>query len=299
MQKRHLAAVAAIVVLALLGVRAQQPSAAPPPADGKVRLIIQGDDMGVGHGINVATIDAYRRGVLRSANVIVTGSWVPEAARLLNAHPEIDAGVHLALTSEWENVKWRPLTTAPSLVDAHGYFFPLVVPRPGYPAGSSMKDARLDHGEVERELRAEITLARTLIPHLTYTWEHMGFGMVAPEVRAIVQRLTREYGLVTPGPDTGVQYLRGVWERADTSAVRARKLAARLQALEPGTWLMVEHAATNTPEMQAFGHAGYEDVAADRQAVLDAWTSAEVRAAIDARGIELTSLRDVLRTTRR
>jgi hypothetical protein len=162
-----------------------------------------------------------------------------------------------------------------------------------------MKEARLDLGEVERELRAQIRLAKQLIPHLTYTWEHMGFGMVAPEVRAIVQRLTREHGLVTPGPDTGVSYMRGVWERADTGAVRARKLAARLRALEPGTWLMVEHAATDTPEMQAFGHAGYEDVARDRQAVLDAWTSPEVRAAIEARGIELTSLRDIRKASQR
>ncbi|MGI8672171.1 MAG: hypothetical protein ACR2LU_06150 [Luteitalea sp.] len=59
--------------------------------------------------------------------------------RLLNAHPEIDAGVHLALTSEWENVKWGPLTAAPSLVDANGYFFPIVTPvrhfRPGRASG--------------------------------------------------------------------------------------------------------------------------------------------------------------------
>ena len=58
---------------------------------------------------------------------------------------------------------------------------------------------------------------------------------------------------------------------------------------------MVEHAATSTPEMQAFGHAGYEHVAADRQAVLDAWTSPAVQDAIAARGIELTSLREVLK----
>jgi predicted glycoside hydrolase/deacetylase ChbG (UPF0249 family) len=277
----------------LVSVAAQTP--VPPAADGKVRLIIQGDDMGVGHGINVATIEAHTRGVLKSANVIITGSWVPEAARLLNAHPEIDAGVHLALTSEWENVKWRPLTTAPSLVDAHGYFFPTVVPRPGAPAGTSMREARLDLGEIERELRAQIVLAKALIPHLTYTWEHMGFGSVSPDVRAIVRRLTKEHGLVTPGPDNGVSFLRRVWDNTDSGAVRARKLAAALQALTPGTWLMVEHAATDTPEMRAFGHAGYEHVAVDRQAVLDAWTSAEVRAAIDARGIELTSLREALK----
>ena len=280
--------------VAMLGIALVVGPRAQAPADQRIRLIVQGDDMGVAHGINVATIAAAERGVLRSANVIMTGQWVPEAARLLNAHPEIDAGVHLALTSEWTDVKWRPLTEAPSLVDAHGYFFPTVFPRPGQAPGTSVKEAPLDLGQVERELRAQITLARRLIPHLSYTWEHMGFGAVAPEVRAIVQRLTKEFGLVTPGPDHGVSFLRGVWVRADTGRERARKLAAALRDLGPGTYVMVEHAATDSPEMRAFGHPGYEDVAIDRQAVVDAWTSAEVAAAVAERGIELTTLRQVL-----
>lgn len=287
----------ALVVMLLAGAIAI-PLAQPAPS-GPVRIIIQGDDMGAGHGINVATIEAYQKGVVRSANVIMSGNWVPEAARLLNANPAIDAGVHLALTSEWENVKWRPLTTAPSLVDGFGYFFPTVAPRPGMPAGSSMREAALDLGEVEREVLAQIQLAKKMIPHLTYTWEHMGFGSVSPEMRAIVQRLTKAHGLVTPGPDTGVSFLRQVWVRADTGATRAQKLADRLRTLTPGTWLMVEHAATDTPEMRAYGHVGYEDVAVDRQAVLDAWTSPVVREAIASRGIEVTNLRDVMKGSAR
>ena len=287
-----------VVAVAMLGVALVAVVSAQPLADRRIRLIIQGDDMGVAHGINVATIEAYQRGVLRAANVIVTGQWVPEAARLLNAHPEIDAGVHLALTSEWTDVKWRPLTQAPSLVDAQGYFFPTVVPRPGMPPRRSIREANPDPGEVERELRAQIVLAKQLIPHLTYTWEHMGFGGVAPEVRSIVQRLTREYGLVTPGPDHGVTFMRGVWSRSDTGPERARKLAAALRALGPGIHLMVEHAATDSPEMRGFGHPGYEDVATDRQAVLEAWTSGDVTAAVAERGIELTTLRQVLATPR-
>jgi hypothetical protein len=68
----------------------------------------------------------------------------------------------------------------------------MVHPRPGLPAGSSIKEASVNLGEVERELRAQIELAKKLIPHLSYTWEHMGFGSVSPDVRAIVTRLTAE-----------------------------------------------------------------------------------------------------------
>ena len=45
--------------------------------------------------------------------------------------------------------------------------------------------------------------------------------------------------------------------------------------------------------MRAFGHAGYEWVAADRSAVLEAWTSPKVREVITRRGIKLTSYRDL------
>jgi predicted glycoside hydrolase/deacetylase ChbG (UPF0249 family) len=266
-------------------------SAFQPPS-GEIRLIVKGDDMGAAHGINVGTIEAYTKGVLTTTNVIVPGPWMPEAARLLAEHPDLDVGVHLALTSEWENVKWRPLTHAPSLVDANGHFFPTVGPRPGFPPGMSIKEAGPDLDEVERELRAQLDQARRLIPRITYTWEHMGFGSVSPEVRAIVKRLSAEYGLIVP-MDVGVQSVGRVYESKDPGHVKAEKLAARLEALAPGLWLHIDHASTDDAEMQAIGHVGYEWVAADRRAVLAAWTSPRVREVIQRKGITLVSYRDL------
>ena len=268
-------------------------AASQPPA-GPIRLIVQGDDMGVAHGVDVATIEAYKNGILRSANVIVTGPWLPEAAQFLKDNPGIDAGVHLALTSEWSAVKWRPLTHAPSLVDEHGFFYPMVWPRDDFPPNTSLKTASPDLGEIERELRAQIELAKAMIPQVTYTWEHMGFGGLSPELRPLVAKLTREYGLVTPGPEIGVQILGGVWQGTDSAEVRIDKLVAKLEALGPGTWLMVDHAAIDSPETRAIGHPGYEYVAADRSAVLAAWTSPKVMDAIKRRGIQLTTYRDIL-----
>ena len=265
--------------------------AATQPA-GDIRLIVKGDDMGAAHGINVATIDAFTKGVLTTTNVIVPGPWMPEAARLLQQHPDLDVGVHLALTSEWENVKWRPLTHAPSLVDANGHFFPIVSPRPGFAPGTSIREATPNLEEVEREVRAQLEQAKRLIPRITYTWEHMGFGSVSPDVRAIVNRLSKEYGLIVPA-DIGVQRIGRVYESQDTGAEKARKLAARLETLEPGLWLHIDHASTDDEEMRAFGHLGYEGVAADRRAVYEAWTSPLVREVIERRAITLTSYKDL------
>ena len=258
-----------------------------------IRLIVQADDLGAAHGINVASLQAYTDAIVRTANVIVPAPWTPEAVALLRDHSELDAGVHLAITSEWSAIKWRPLTTAPSLVDARGYFFPMVWPNDKLPAKSSLKEnaPRLD--EIERELRAQIEYAKREIPQLTYTWNHMGFDALAPEVRALTGRLTKEYGLVTP-LDIGVQFADQIYDGADTGAAKAAKLAAKLEGLGPGTWLIVDHAATDTPEIRAIGHPGYENVAADRSAVLEAWTSAAVKEVVRRRGIVLTNYRALL-----
>ena len=258
----------------------------------EIRLIVKGDDMGAAHGINVATIDAYKRGVLTTTNVIVPGPWFPEAARLLKENPGLDVGVHLALTSEWENVKWRPVTHAPSIVDVDGYFFPIVQPRAGFPPNSSIKESAWKLDEVERELRAQLTLAKRHIPQATYTWNHMGFTSVSPDVANLVGRLSREFGLLVPS-EAGVRMIGRVYESKDSGAVKADKLAARLEALGPGLWEHIDHAATDDPEMRAVGHAGYDWVAADRSAVFEAWTSPKVRDVITRRGIRLTSYRDL------
>lgn len=262
------------------------------PAPTEIRLIVKGDDMGAAHGINVATIDAYKTGVLTTTNVIVPGPWFLEAARLLRENPGLDVGVHLALTSEWSDVKWRPLTHAPSIVDPDGYFFPLVQPRAGAAPNTSIKESAWKIDEIERELRAQLTMAKRHLPQATYTWNHMGFTSVSPDVAALVLRLSKEFGLLVP-TEIGVQFLRGVYESKDTGAVKADKLAAKLETIGPGLWEHIDHAATDDPEMRAIGHLGYEWVAADRSANLAAWTSPKVREVIQRRGIKLTSYRDL------
>ncbi|HEY3738619.1 MAG TPA: ChbG/HpnK family deacetylase [Bryobacteraceae bacterium] len=265
---------------------------------GEIRLIVKGDDMGAGHGIDVATIDAYKHGVLTTTNVIVPGPWFLEAAKLINENPGLDVGVHLAITSEWDVVKWRPLTCAPSIVDEDGYFFPSVGPRPNFPPKTSIKEAPWKLDEIERELRAQITTAKRHIPQVSYTWNHMGFISLAPEVKDLVSRLSKEYGLLVP-QELGIQMIVGAYNPQDSGEVKAAKLAAKLETLTPGLWLNIDHAATDTPEIRAFGHKGYEWVAADRSANHDAWTSAKVREVIERKGIKLTNYRELARERQR
>lgn len=265
----------------------------PAVRDQRTRLVVKGDDMGAGHGVNVATIDAHRRGILTTTNVIVPGAWFPEAVRLINENPTLDVGIHLALTSEWTNVKWRPLTFVPGLVDLDGYFPSAVHPREGYPAGASLEESAWTLEQIEQELRAQLELGLRHLPQATYTWCHMLFPTIDPSVALLVARLTAEYGLLEP-VDVGIQPVRAVYDGVDSGPVKAAKLAERLEMLEPGLWLHIDHAGTDDPEIRAFGHPGYENVAADRSANVYAWTSPSVREVIDRRGIQLTSYREIV-----
>ncbi len=254
---------------------------------GEVRLIVQGDDMGAAHGINAGTIKAYREGILRATNVLTPAPWMSEAAQMLKENPGLDVGVHLTITSEWDTLKWRPLTIAPSLVDENGDFFRLVWPRPASPSAPELKR---NLTEIEKELRAQIELGKRMCPQVSYMSTHMGFAGLSPEIRAIVDKLAQEYRLAASTRELGVQSLGRVWNVNDPADVRAEKLAAKLMGLGPGTYLTVEHCATDTPEIQAMGL----DVAADRSAVVAAWTHPKVLDAVRKRGIKLTSYRELI-----
>ena len=202
---RYLSLVPVLTLIALGTAQAQTPPA--PPAAKRIRLLIQGDDMGAAHGMNTATIRAYKEGILRSTNVIVPGPWFPEAVELLAQNPGLDVGVHLCLTSEWQGLKWRSLTQAPGLVDADGYFFPMVFPEKGLPRHTSLKEADPRTEDVERELRRQIEVARRHIPHLSYLSSHMGFPALNPAWRDLLQRISNDTGIPLMENQKGLNYL--------------------------------------------------------------------------------------------
>ncbi|MFK7844148.1 MAG: ChbG/HpnK family deacetylase, partial [Rhodothermales bacterium] len=100
------------------------------------RLIVRGDDMGYAHAGNVALIQSYKEGIMTSVEVLVPAPWFPEAVKMLAENPGLDVGIHLTLSSEWDNIKWRPISDSPSLTDADGYFYPMIYPNENYPARS-------------------------------------------------------------------------------------------------------------------------------------------------------------------
>jgi hypothetical protein len=258
-----------------------------------ISLIVRADDIGSSHTANLACIKAWKEGIARSVEIMVPCPWFNEAVRMLNDNPACDVGVHLTLTSEWSSIKWRPLTHCPSLVDEQGNFFPMVWPNKNFPAGSSLRESNPKIDEIEAELRAQIKLALKKIKNVTHLSSHMGFTGLDPAINDLVQKLAAEYKL--PIDILNVKHAPGMGDGKNTSATKEDVLAETLANLTPGLWLLVDHPGLDTPEMQAIGHVGYEDVAADRAAVTKAFTSPKVMKIIADRHINLISYADALR----
>lgn len=261
------------------------------PGKGAIKLVVRADDIGSCHAANVACIQVYREGIARSVEVQAPCPWFNEAVKMLRENPGYDVGVHLTLTSEWENYKWGPLTQSPSLVDEQGHFYPMTSQRSDFPPKTGFLECGWKIEEVEKELRAQIELAKKMIPQVSHLSSHMGTPTCTPQLRALVAKLAKEYKLPIETP--GAQYLR--WA-ADSKATAEQREAALVKALEevgPGTWIVIEHPGLDTPEMQAMGHKGYWEVAAHRDAVTKSFTSPKVKEVIKRRGIQLVSYRDL------
>jgi predicted glycoside hydrolase/deacetylase ChbG (UPF0249 family) len=229
---------------------------------------------------------------MTSVELMVPCAWFPEAARMLNENPGLDVGVHVTLTSEWEGIKWRPVTSAPSLTDADGYFYPTIWPRKGAAAGTALRDAGWKIEEVEKEIRAQIELAKRKVPRVSHLSFHMGCSDWDPKVKETCAKLAKEYNLYIP-PSGGTLRAAGGFGDAKTAAARTERFIGMLEGLKPGTYLFVDHPGLDTPEMRAIGHTGYEDVAEDRQAVTEVFTSDQVKKTVKKLGIELISYADL------
>lgn len=258
----------------------------------EVYLLIRGDDIGSSHTANVACIESYKNGIMRSVELMVPGPWFPEAVRLLNENPGLDVGVHLVVTSEWNDIKWRPLTCCPSLVDKDGYFYPMIWQRPDFPKGTALRDAPWKIDEIEKEFRAQIEMAKRHVPRVSHMDCHMGCESCAPEIALLVERLAKEYKMYINLPEKGFKYAE-LWDKKDSTANQRIKAAVNtLKSLKPGSYIFIDHPGMDTPEMRAVWHKGYENVAADRDAVTKVFTSKEVIDEIKSSGIRLVSYKN-------
>lgn len=262
-------------------------------------LVVRVDDMGAFHSVNKACVESYQKGIETSVEVMVVTPWFPEAVKMLRENPGLDVGLHLTITSEWENVKWRPLTACPSLTDENGYFFPMMSPNPAYP-GKSIKENKWILNEIEQEFRAQIEMALRNIPRLSHLTGHMGSMAFDPQVWEMVNRLGEEYHLSVIGSTNGKRDSYSFVSYDGTSRTSQEKKESFLRMLDKlqagKSYVFLDHPAYADSEMESVMHIGYEDVAFDRQGVTDLLTDEGVRHVIEERGIRLINFNQLTKS---
>jgi hypothetical protein len=130
-------------------------------------IILHMDDAGMSLSSDRGVEKVFENGVANSTSVMMPCPWVPQIVRYIKAHPNVDAGLHLTLTSEWKDYRWQPLAGAavvPGLADSTGCLWADVP--------DVVKHASAE--EVDKEIRAQLSRAERMGFHPTHLDSHMG-----------------------------------------------------------------------------------------------------------------------------
>jgi predicted glycoside hydrolase/deacetylase ChbG (UPF0249 family) len=267
---------------------------------GTKAVIFHVDDAGMSHNSNMGAIRAIEDGVATSVSVMMPCSWVPEFADYFKEHPEIDAGVHLTLTAEWNKYRWGPVCgkpAVPGLTDSDGYLWPGVL--------DVVAHATAD--EVETEIRAQIDKALAMGIKPTHIDSHMGTCFhpkfleryVKVGIEKQIPVLMMEAGPLKPLVHSISQQ---IWDaglpviddlvtqptRAKDYEQRKAELIKLLGDIKPGITEIIVHCTIQT---EVFSHISGSGPT--REAELRLLTDKDVKAFIESKGIVLTTWREL------
>ena len=271
------------------------------PRDTKL-LIVHGDDLGMTHSINAASIKALETGLVTSGSIMVPCAWLPEIAAYARNHPEADLGLHLTLTSEWSLYRWGPVLSkerVPSLFDTSGYLYPL----------ENEAASHIDVKEAEAEIRAQIARARAFGIQPTHLDSHMGTLYQSKPLFEALLRVARENKLpvrVSQQMSSSATFLPTILQPDDVvidsiisiePSVTAEGWAGYytqvITNLQPGVTELVVHLAYDNDEMKAvtFDHPNWGS--AWRQRDFEFVTSDAFRKLLQENNVRLTTWREV------
>ena len=177
-------------------------------------LIITADDLGISPGVTRGVVEAHRRGVVRSASLVVTFPASPEAAALSRTEPDLEVGLHLDV------VGGEPVSDpkqVPSLCDEDGRFHRLGE------FTRRLVTGRIRAGDLAAEIRAQAALARSWGIEIS-AWDSHRHVHLMPPVALVAGPLARQ---------EGVRWIRlarspRAWSGPKQTALRAASLASAL-----------------------------------------------------------------------
>jgi predicted glycoside hydrolase/deacetylase ChbG (UPF0249 family) len=250
-------------------------------------VVVHADDV----GMCGATVDAFMQladgGLTSAGSVMVPCPWFSEVAARCAGRTDLDLGVHLTLTSEWDGYRWGPISSrdpATGMLDVEGCFH-------------RNQDAwgAIDPRAVLRETTAQLDRAVAAGIDVTHIDPHMCatlHGALSDDyaelglARRIPALLTREDGWVRKlgEPRIAAWEQRGLavfddvvqmplHEPATDPLARAKRVFERLPA---GLTYVIAHPAVDSPELRAIARDWRARVA-DFEALADPRLARHVR----------------------
>ena len=251
------------------------------PADKKV-IMLHADDAGMCEEANIAVQKYLLDGAIQSTAAMPPCPKFEDMIEFAKAHPDIDVGLHLTLTSEWQTYRWPPVSPkdeVPGLVDEEGMLWHEV---PGVVQHASA-------AEVAKEVRAQIEKSIALGYHPDHIDTHMGTLYGSPDYAREYLKIAMEYGIPAnvidmsdslvvahfrqagyPITDAMITYMDGyTLPKLDffTSAPNAdtyeKKIAAfqqLIQSLKPGLTEIIFHPSVETDHLKTITHSWQQRV---------------------------------------
>jgi predicted glycoside hydrolase/deacetylase ChbG (UPF0249 family) len=236
-------------------------------------VIFHADDIGMCQASVAAYQELVAFGLMSSAAAMTPCAWFPHAAALSHTFPTPpDLGVHLTLTSEWDNYRWGPLSTRDTttgLLDSEGYLH----------RTSEAVQAQASPEAVLQEAVAQVQKALAAGLDVTHLDSHMG-TLFHPKFLPAYLQVAQQFGLPAllarydaaqlqamgfPA-DTAVMLaqqvmmleeqvlplldsINGLWlDKPDNRLEQAKEL---LDSLGPGVHYFIFHPSVDTPELRA------------------------------------------------
>jgi predicted glycoside hydrolase/deacetylase ChbG (UPF0249 family) len=157
------------------------------PKDKRV-LILHADDAGMCDEANISTFNYLEQDQIQSTAVMVPCEWFDEFAQWNSNHPDKDVGLHLTLTSEWQEYRWGSVAGAeevPGLIDPDGFLWHSVPEVVGHASPD----------EVEKEIRAQIEKAIEAGIQPDHIDTHMGTLFGSVEFMKVYIKVAEEYSI--------------------------------------------------------------------------------------------------------
>lgn len=263
------------------------------------RLIVTADDFGLDPAVNEAVEEAWARGILTAASLMVSAGAVEDAVRRARRLDGLAVGLHLVLVDGYAQSAPEAIDR---LVDGQGRFHDNMVL-----AGVRFFATRQGRRQLEREIRAQFEAFRQTGLPMDHVNAHKHFHL-HPTILSTMIRVGRDYGVraVRFPREAGATGALAPWLAlmkarlrvagmrcndsvvglAHTGAMSEDVVLEAVESLAPGVTEMYFHPASRTGLTDAMADYRHTD---ELQSLL----SPRVAAAIERRGIERIAFRDL------